>query len=149
MRRIFWDFCRNWSPTLRLGESGSRYGESGSRFSIFFKIYHHFKQLNQPFKRSFWQERSQGCNVLSPLIYLKVWTKLYLWAILSFFDYEYLPKFEAKIRTARNVVYTVHVRDLCRIGLCKNARKSAKMPCPFKHFHVTTQILARTCWTHY
>jgi hypothetical protein len=31
-----------------------------------------FKRLNQPFKRSVWQKRSQGCNVLPPLIYFKV-----------------------------------------------------------------------------
>jgi hypothetical protein len=31
-----------------------------------------FKRLNQPFKRSVWQKRIQGCNVLPPLVYLKV-----------------------------------------------------------------------------
>jgi hypothetical protein len=43
------------------------------------------------------------------------------------FDYEYLRKFEAKIGTARNVMY------LCRTSLGKNTRKSASLPCPFKH----------------
>ncbi len=82
----------NWKTTPRLGESASRglsysassqtrwVGESlwwvGESIIIFFKIYHHFKRLNQPFKRSIWQKRSQRCNV--PLIYLKVWKKLYL-----------------------------------------------------------------------
>ena len=69
------------SSTPRLGESGSRHGESGSRYSNFLKFsidFPDFKRLNQPFKRSIWQKRSQGCNVLSPLIYLKVWKKLYL-----------------------------------------------------------------------
>ncbi len=46
------------SPTRRVGflmfkrklvESGSRYVESWSRYMNFFKIFHHFKQLNQPF----------------------------------------------------------------------------------------------------
>jgi hypothetical protein len=93
----FWMFkrktCRGVanSPTLRvgesltprLGESGSGHGESGSRYSIFLKFsidFPDFKRLNQPFKRSIWQKRSQGCNLLSPLIYLKVWKKLCLYA---------------------------------------------------------------------
>ncbi len=69
------------SSTPRLGESGSRHGESGSHYSNFLKFsidFPDFKRLNQPFKRSIWQKRSQGCNVLSPLIYLKVWKKLCL-----------------------------------------------------------------------
>ncbi len=57
------------SSTPRLGKSGSRHGESGSRYLNFFKFsidFPHFKRLNQPFQRSIWQKRSQGCNVLSP-----------------------------------------------------------------------------------
>ncbi len=52
--------------------------------------------------------------MLSPMIYLKVWKKLYIKAFLStsltrrvkesFFDYKYLCKFEAKIITAWKVV---------------------------------------------
>ncbi len=38
--------------TPRLAESGSRYGESGNHYSNFLK-FHHFKQLNQPFKGPF------------------------------------------------------------------------------------------------
>ncbi len=59
--------------TPRLGESGRRHGESGSRYSNFLKFsidFPDFKRLNKPFKRSIWQKRSQGCNVLLPLIYL-------------------------------------------------------------------------------
>ncbi len=56
------------SPTPRVGESLWSVGESLFKF---FKIYHPFKRLNQPFKRSIWQKRSQWCNVLSPLIYLR------------------------------------------------------------------------------
>ncbi len=41
-------------------------------FTFIIKL-QHFKRLNQPFKRSIWQKRSQRCNVLSPLIYLEVW----------------------------------------------------------------------------
>ncbi len=82
----FWMFkSKTWqvgeSSTPWLAESGSRHGESGSRYSIFLKFsidFPDFKRLNQPFKRSIWQKRSQPCNVLSPLIYLKVWKKLYL-----------------------------------------------------------------------
>jgi hypothetical protein len=63
------------SPTRRAGDLLWWVGESLFKF---FKIYHHFKWLIQPFKRSIWQKRSQGwINVLSPLIYLKVWKKLY------------------------------------------------------------------------
>ncbi len=67
--------------TPQLGKSGSRHGEPKSRYSKFLKFsidFPDFKQLNQPFKRSIWQKRSQGCNGQSPLIYLKVWEKLYL-----------------------------------------------------------------------
>ncbi len=74
------------SSTPRLGKSGSHHGESGSRYSNFLKFiidFPDFKRLNQPFKRSIWQKRSQGCDVLLPLIYLKVWKKLYLQAFLS------------------------------------------------------------------
>jgi hypothetical protein len=71
------------SPTRRVGESSTprRHGESGSRYSNFLKFsidFPDFKRLNQPFKRSIWQKRSQECNVLTPLIYLKVGKKLYL-----------------------------------------------------------------------
>ncbi len=66
----------------KLGESESRrHGESGSCYSNFLKFsidFPVFKRLNQHFKRSTWQKRSQGCDVLLPLIYLKVWKKLYL-----------------------------------------------------------------------
>ncbi len=68
--RLVWE-----SSTPRLGESGSYHGESGSRYSNFFKFsidFPDFKRLNHAFKKSIWQKRSQGCNVLSPLIYLKV-----------------------------------------------------------------------------
>ncbi len=78
----FWMFKR------KLGESGSRWLPDSPSQEVaivsqgvaiqIFKIYHHLKRLNQPFKWSIWQKRSQGCNVLSPLIYLKVWKKLYL-----------------------------------------------------------------------
>ncbi len=54
------------------------------------------------------EKRSQGCNVLSPLIYLKVIGNLVDSPTLrvgeSFFDYKYLHEFEAKIGMARNVV---------------------------------------------
>ncbi len=68
------------SPTRWVGESTThRLGESGSRYSNFLKFsidFPDFKRLNHPFKRSIWQKRSQECNVISPLIYLKVWKKL-------------------------------------------------------------------------
>jgi hypothetical protein len=51
-------------------------------------------------------KKKPGMYVPSPLIYVKVWKKLYLKAFMStrrvretFFDYEYLRKFEAKIGT--------------------------------------------------
>ncbi len=49
------------SPTQRVGESPWWVGESlFKKFSIDFPD---FKRLNQPFKRSIWQKRSQGCDV--------------------------------------------------------------------------------------
>ncbi len=71
------------SPTQRVRESSWWVGESLFKFFINYHWFSELKQLNQPFKRSIWQKRSQGFNVLSPLIYLKVWKKLYLQAILS------------------------------------------------------------------
>ena len=79
------------SPNRWVGESAfeclkEKFGESesrgvamvsrGSRYSNFLKFsidFPNFKRLNQPFKRSIWQKRSQGFNLLSSLIYLKVW----------------------------------------------------------------------------
>ncbi len=109
-RRVgFWMFKRKLtesesrgvddSPTRRVGESLWWDGELVFKF---FTIFHHFKALNQPFKRSIWQKRSQGCHVLSPLIYLKVWKNCIYRE--SFFDYEYLREFEVKIGMARNLV---------------------------------------------
>ncbi len=82
-RRIgFWMFKR------KIGESGSRrLPDSLSRESLwwvgeslfeFKKKFHHFKQLDQPFKGPIKQKISLGCNVLSTLIYLKVLKKFYL-----------------------------------------------------------------------
>ncbi len=69
----------------KLGESGSCYGELGNRCSNFLKFiidFPNFKWLYQPFNTvDQFGKRSQGCNVL--LGNLKVWKKLYLWAILS------------------------------------------------------------------
>jgi hypothetical protein len=65
---------RNRKSTPRLGESGSRYDESGSRYSNFFKFcvdFNNFKRLDHALKGPIWQKISQGCNVLSLLIYLK------------------------------------------------------------------------------
>ncbi len=79
------------SPILRLGESGSCWlSDSASRgvgYWMFFKKSPHWRvidsptrwvresgsRLNQPFKGPIWQKRSQGCSVLSLLIYFKVW----------------------------------------------------------------------------
>ncbi len=38
----------------------------------------------------------------------------------------------SKLKSERLETYSV--RDLCRTGLCKNPRKSASLPCPFKKF---------------
>ncbi len=84
--RIEWQFRGQESATPQLAESRSRYVESGSRYSNFFKFIielQNFKQLNQPFKGPIQQNISQGCNELSPLIYLKLWKKLYLKAVLT------------------------------------------------------------------
>jgi hypothetical protein len=45
----------------------------------------------------------------------------------SFFEYEYLREFEAKIGTAWNVVV---FRG--QSNLCKNLGKCGSLPCPFK-----------------
>jgi hypothetical protein len=97
------------SPTR---ESGSCHGVSGSRYSNFLNFsinFPNFKWLNQPFKRSICQKRSHGCNVLSQLIYLRFEKTVSIGILVnsptrrvgeSFFDYEYLCEFEAKIGTA-------------------------------------------------
>ncbi len=46
----------------------------------------------------------------------------------SFFDYEYLSEFEAKNWNGSKG----SVRDLWGTNFCKNPRKSASLPCPFK-----------------
>jgi hypothetical protein len=81
LRLGFWMFKRKLGELESRLLPGSHHGESRSRYSNFIKFFidfPNFKQLNQPFKRSICQKRGQGCNVLSPLIYLKVWKKLYL-----------------------------------------------------------------------
>ncbi len=76
--------------------------------------------------------------MLSPLIYLKVWKKIVSIGILVdsptqrvgdwFFDYEYLPaSSKPKLEQLKR-----NVMDLCWTGLCKNPKKSASLPCPFK-----------------
>ncbi len=65
----------------KLGESESlRLPDSANRGVANSPTQQVRESSNQPFKRSIWQKRSQGCNVLSPLIYLKVWKKLCLYA---------------------------------------------------------------------
>ncbi len=106
------------SSTRRVGESlTTRLGESGSCYLEFFKFIINlqtFKQLNLLFQGPIWQKRSQGCNVLSLLIYLKVWKKGKscrlpdLASRVVFFHYEYLREFKAKIGTARKVVLGTH-----------------------------------------
>ncbi len=119
--------------TIRLGESGSRY----LNFFKFIIKLQHFKRLNQPFKRSIWQKRSQGCNVLSPWIYLKVWNK-----IVSICNLVNSPTRQVVFRLIRSQNWNGSnrsVKDLCQTGLCKNPRKSASLPCPFKKKMVS-------CW---
>jgi hypothetical protein len=105
-----------------------------------FKFFPNFKQLNQHFKRSICQKRSQACNVLSPLIYLNVWKK---WI--------YSHSCRLPDSPSRGVVSRLRisppiwsqnrngskcsVMDLCQTGLCKNPGKSASLPCPFQKRH--------------
>jgi len=44
-----------------------------------------------------------------------------------FFDFEYLHKFEAKVRTAKTVVYGNHIKPI----YAKNLGKFGSLPCPF------------------
>jgi hypothetical protein len=114
MKWIFWGFCRNWFLTdpFHYLSSRSDFGFDFTEIFImeslfeFYKIYHHFKRLNHPFKISIWQKRRQGCNVLSSLTVSvgNLVDSPTRWIGELFFDYEYLRKFEAKIGTARNVV---------------------------------------------
>jgi hypothetical protein len=62
----------NGKTTPEIGNSASRRVDSPSREVAMvsrgvaiqiFKIYHHFKRLNQPSKRSIWQKRSQGSGM--------------------------------------------------------------------------------------
>ena len=128
------------SSTPRLGESGSRHGESGSRYSNFLKFsinFPDFKRLNQPFKRSNWQKRSQGCNVLSPLIYLKVWKNCVYKHSCRLPDSAsrgvvFRLRISPRIRSPNRNGSKCSVNNLCRTDFCKNPRKSASLPCPFK-----------------
>ncbi len=56
--------------TPRIGESGSRYLKKSVDFL-------NLKRLNHACKGPIWQKISHGCNVLSLLVYLKVWKKGY------------------------------------------------------------------------
>jgi hypothetical protein len=154
----FWMFKRKTrrvgeSVTPRVGESlspwlsesesrrlGSRHGESGSRYSKFLKFsinFPDFKQLNQPFKRSIWQTRSQGCDVLLPLIYLKVWKNCIYRHSCRLPDSASLGvvfrlRISPRIRSPNQNGSKRSVRNLCRADFWKNPRKSASLPCPFK-----------------
>ena len=138
----------------KLGESGSRHGKSGSRYSNFFKFitdFLNFKWLNQPFKRSIWQKRSQECNVLSPLIYLKVRKNCI-----------YRHSCRLPDSASRGVVFRLRispwiwspnrngskysVRNLCRTDFCKNPRKSASLPCPFNISAAGTIRISHGTW---
>ncbi len=70
------------SPTRWIGESAVECENSPLRWvvalvsrGVAIQNLQNFKQLNQPFKGPIWQKRSQECNVLSLLIYFKVWKK--------------------------------------------------------------------------
>ncbi len=53
----------------------------------------------------------------------------------SFFEYEYLPEFEAKIRNGSKY----SARDLGQSDLCKNLGKFGSLPCPFKFVVILDQ----------
>ncbi len=97
-----------------------------------------FKRLNQPFKRSIWKKRSQGCNVLSPLIYLKVWKNcIYGHSCRRLPDSAsqgvvFRLRISPLIRSPNRNGSNFSERNLCRTDFCKNPRKSASLPCPFK-----------------
>jgi hypothetical protein len=57
-------------------------------------------------------------------------------------------KFKVKIRQNGS---KRSVRDLCRTGLCKNPRKSASLPCPFKTVCESTLMFSvcRSCRVRY
>ncbi len=149
MRWIFWGFCRNWflmSPLHYLSRS-SDFGfefveifvieKRKSKFLKFIMDSPNFKQLKQPFKRPISQKIRQGCHVLSPLFYLKVWknciyrqscrlTDSAIGGVVFWF------RISPWIRSQNRNGSKCSLRDLCQTCLCKNPRKSASLPCPFK-----------------
>ncbi len=95
-------------------------GEGGEWLFKFLKFSIDFPnfRLNQPCKRSIWQKRSQGCNVLSQLIYLGL-KKIVSTGIL--------------VDSRLSESGSRFSMDLCQPGLGKNPRKSASLPCPFNY----------------
>ncbi len=136
------------SPTRRVGElstpwlseSGSPYGESGScnlNFLKFIIDLQNFKRLNQPFKGPIWQKRSQGCNVLSQLICLKVWKKgssrkSYWLPDVASRRVVFQLRISPQIRSQNRNGWKGSVRDSWGTDFSKNPRKSASLPCPFQ-----------------
>jgi hypothetical protein len=143
------------SSTPRLGESGSRHGESESRYSNFLKFsinFQDFKRLNQPLKRSIWQKRCQGCNVLTPLIYLKVEKNCIYRHSCRLPDSAsrgvvFRLRISPRIRSTNRNGSKYSVRNLCRTDFSKNPRKSASLPCPFKSTVLNQERGVDFIWT--
>jgi hypothetical protein len=143
MRRIFWGFCRNWFLIDPLHYLSSR-SDFGFEFTEAFVIEKRipdsaFKcskensasqgvamvSRDQPFKRSIWQKRSQGCNVLSPIT-----IDLFKGLKTIGSQGNLVDSLTRRVGESFSITNTSEnrngskrsVRDLCRTGLCKNPR---------------------------
>ncbi len=92
--------------------------------------------LDGTFKISIWQKRRwKGWNVLSPLLYLKVWKKIV--SIGNLVDtacrgFVFRLCISPGIRSQNRNGWILSVRDLCRTGLCKNPRNPPHCNVPLK-----------------
>jgi hypothetical protein len=92
-----------------------------------------------PLKDQFGKKISQRCNVLSLLIYLKVWKKGNSKQSCRLPDsmsqgVDFRLRISPRIRNQNLNGWKGSIRDLYQTDLCKNIGKTGSLPCPFKTF---------------
>ncbi len=92
------------------------YGES--LFELNFNRALNLKRLNHAVKGPIWQKISRRCNVLSLLVYLKVWRLLLVLVDSPIMGVVFRLRISPRISQNPNCS-KVCLRDLCHTGLCK------------------------------